>query len=96
VKLGSGNLPLVPLGESLVHRPTVHHRPSTAMTYTVCSFSLPFTERRVTSNMLCNSFAVCTDGQPFAAWTRLAAHDLTSPATPVFDEHSRAVKNPDH
>ncbi len=25
VQLGSGNLPLVPLGESLVHRPTVQH-----------------------------------------------------------------------
>ena len=28
VQLGSGNLPLVPLGESLVHRPTVQHLPS--------------------------------------------------------------------
>ncbi len=34
VQLGSGNLPLVPLGESLVHRPTVQHPagPSTGVT----------------------------------------------------------------
>jgi hypothetical protein len=33
VQLGSGNLPLVPLGESLVHRPTVHHPADPARTY---------------------------------------------------------------